>query len=233
MLALFGVIKAVEALTTRKADTTEGLAIIKEQESMDVQTIESKIQTMEAKEKADAEAEANRTEKQMFVNSVVMGDSITQGFIDYDVLESANVIAKIGVSIPDLSDAIETATNMNPDAIFLAYGMNDVLSTRGDASIFKDEYKGLIDELKEKLPNSRIFVNAIFPVQQQEIDKEPLYKNLAEYNKTLEELCNEEQITFIDNSSLIVPEYYEEDGVHFKADFYPIWARNMAEVASL
>ena len=27
--------------------------------------------------------------------------------------------------------------------------------------------------------------------------------------------------------------YYEEDGIHFKADFYPIWLKRMAEVATL
>ena len=27
--------------------------------------------------------------------------------------------------------------------------------------------------------------------------------------------------------------YYEEDGIHFKANFYPIWAEKMAEVATL
>ena len=31
----------------------------------------------------------------------------------------------------------------------------------------------------------------------------------------------------------IEDEYYEEDGIHFKANFYPIWAEKMAEVATL
>ena len=37
----------------------------------------------------------------------------------------------------------------------------------------------------------------------------------------------------IDNSDIIEDEYYEEDGIHFKANFYPIWAEKMAEVATL
>ena len=37
---------------------------------------------------------------------------------------------------------------------------------------------------------------------------------------------------------LIIPDLcrkiiIEEDGIHFKAEFYPVWATNMAEVATL
>ena len=39
-------------------------------------------------------------------------------------------------------------------------------------------------------------------------------------------------ITFVINKAL-EDEYYEEDGIHFKANFYPIWAEKMAEVATL
>ncbi len=117
--------------------------------------------------------------------------------------------------------------------IFLSYGMNDIISTRGDSGLFKEQYAKVIDELKEKLPSSRIFVNSIFPVQQQEIDREPVFQHLSEYNEMLATLCDEEQITFIDNTSLVKTEYYEEDGVHFTSEFYPLWAGHMAEVAAL
>lgn len=232
-MALFAVIKIVGVLTTKKVDTAEGIAIIKEEEGQDIETVENKIKKMEAQEKADAEALANRTHKQIFVNSVVMGDSITEAFTDYDILDPSSVISKIGVSVTDIDDAIATVEQMNPDAIFLSYGMNDIISTRGDSGLFKEQYAKVIDELKEKLPSSRIFVNSIFPVQQQEIDREPSFQYLSDYNEMLLTLCDEEQITFIDNTPLVKTEYYEEDGVHFTSEFYPLWADHMAEVASL
>ncbi|MDD3362447.1 MAG: GDSL-type esterase/lipase family protein [Hespellia sp.] len=232
-VALFAVIKIVGILTTKKVDTAEGIAIIKAEESQDLDTVENKIKKMEAQEKADAEALANRTDKQIFVNSVVMGDSITEAFTDYDILDPSSVISKIGVSVTDIDDALATVEQMNPDAIFLSYGMNDIISTRGDSGLFKEQYAKVIDELKEKLPSSRIFVNSIFPVQQQEIDREPVFQYLPDYNQMLATLCDEEQITFIDNTSLVKTEYYEEDGVHFTSEFYPLWAGHMAEVAAL
>ena len=58
-------------------------------------------------------------------------------------------------------------------------------------------------------------------------------KNLEEYNQDLSKLCDEQQIAYIDNTQLVSSQYYEEDGVHFKPEVYPIWADRMAEVASL
>ena len=57
--------------------------------------------------------------------------------------------------------------------------------------------------------------------------------NSADYNEKLEAMCEKKQIGYIDNSDIIEDEYYEEDGIHFKANFYPIWAEKMAEVATL
>ena len=49
----------------------------------------------------------------------------------------------------------------------------------------------------------------------------------------LRQMCDDLQLGFIDNTDLVQDQYYEEDGVHFKAEFYPLWADRMAEVAAL
>ena len=79
----------------------------------------------------------------------------------------------------------------------------------------------------------RLFVNSIFPVREKALEGEPLLEKIPEYNKALKELCDSQTVAFIDNTDLVSEQYYEQDGIHFKADFYPIWAEHMAEVASL
>ena len=162
-----------------------------------------------------------------------MGDSITEGFTEYDVLNASSVVSKIGVELDELDEQIEQVVKLNPQVIFLAYGMNDIIATQGDTEEFIEQYSVLLDKLEEELPDTKIFVNSIFPVQEQEIEKEPAFKNLEEYNQDLSKLCDEQQIAYIDNTQLVSSQYYEEDGVHFKPEFYPIWADRMAEVASL
>ena len=111
--------------------------------------------------------------------------------------------------------------------------MNDVPATNGDTEAFVEEYRAVLEKIQEEVPDAHIFVNSIFPVQDKAVEEEPALEKIPDYNSALAELCDSERIGFIDNSSLVADEYYEEDGIHFKADFYPVWAEHMAEVAAL
>lgn len=233
ILAVFAVVKGVEKLTTKKVDTAEGLALIKAEEGADIQEIENRIKRLDEQDRMTAEEKAGRTAKEIFEGSVIMGDSISEAFTEFDILNPSSVVAKVGVEINALEEELETAVNLHPKVIFLAYGMNDILATKGDTELFGEQYGELLEQLKERLPDTRIFVNSIFPVQQQEIAEEPAYEKLDAYNQTLKTLCDERQLTFIDNSDLVTDEYYESDGVHFKPEFYPLWTARMAEVAAL
>ena len=83
------------------------------------------------------------------------------------------------------------------------------------------------------IKDAHIYVNSILPVQDNAIEEEPALENIAEYNTELEALCDKKQVGFIDNTDLVKASYYEDDGIHFKAAFYTVWAQYMAEVATL
>lgn len=234
--ALFVIIMAVETiggLTRKKVDTTEGLQIIEQAEAAEVTAIETKIQNLEEQEKIEAEAEDDRSVKEIFTSAVVMGDSITAGFSEYDILNASSVVAEIGAGLEGMEDQIMKLKELNPQVVFLSYGMNDMLSTQGDTEVFINNYKAMIKEIQKEVPNTKIFVNSIFPVSKQKREEEPVFEQLDTYNEALREMCDKLQIAYVDNTELVSDRYYEEDGVHFRPDFYPVWADRMAEVASL
>lgn len=132
-----------------------------------------------------------------------------------------------------IEEHLAKAEELKPQVLFLAYGMNDIEATRGDAKAFAKTYKAVLDRLKESLPDTRIYVNSILPVKQSVIDENEWYGNIGEYNKALEALCEKEDVTFIDNGSLVKEEYYTEDGIHMQPDYYTEWVNHMAEVAGL
>lgn len=226
-------VEAVGSLTRKKVDTSEGVEIIKQAEAAEVTVIETKIQNLEEQEKKEAEAEDTRSIKEKFTTAVVMGDSITAGFTEYDILNASSVVAEIGAGLGGLEEQIGKLKELNPQVVFLSYGMNDILSTQGDTDAFIDQYKSIIKQMQKELPNTKIFINSIFPVSRQEREREPLFQELDAYNEALREMCDRQQIAYVDNTKLVSDRYYEEDGVHFKPDFYPVWAERMAEVASL
>ena len=108
-----------------------------------------------------------------------------------------------------------------------------LFSTAGDTDQFLEEYETLVDQLREEVPNAHIYVNSIFPVTDSAVKKEPELAQISEYNTALKGMCDEMQVGFIDNTELVEDQYYEEDGVHFKAEFYPIWAERMADGGSI
>lgn len=237
LLVAILIAEGVSSLTKDKIDTSKGLKYIKQSEKGDVNKIENKIQKLEEKDKVNAKGGADqksdRNYKAVFANSVIMGDSISEAFTEYDILNASSVVAKIGVELTGLDEQVAKVKKLNPQIIFLAYGLNDIIATNGDTDKFEKQYDSLLTKLQKVLPDTKLYVNSIFPVQKKAVDKEPSLKKLADYNKVLRALCDKRQIAFIDNTALVSDRYYEEDGMHFKADFYPYWLNKMAEVASL
>ena len=219
----------IRQLVTPKVDTEQGLSYIRAAESEDITTIEQKINQLERQDGG----EDSRSYKEKFASSIVMGDSIAEGFSEYDVLNASSVVSKIGVHLYELEEQVKQAADLNPQVIFLALGMNDVIATAGDTEQFLEQYEAVVAQLREAVPNAHIYVNSIFPVQDSAIEKEPELAQISEYNTVLRQMCDDLQLGFIDNTDLVQDQYYEEDGVHFKAEFYPLWADRMAEVAAL
>ncbi len=219
----------IRQLVTPKVDTEQGLSYIRAAESEDITTIEQKINQLERQDGG----EDSRSYKEKFASSIVMGDSIAEGFSEYDVLNASSVVSKIGVHLYELEEQVQQAADLNPQVIFLALGMNDVIATAGDTEQFLEQYEAVVAQLREAVPNAHIYVNSIFPVQDSAIEKEPELAQISEYNTVLRQMCDDLQLGFIDNTDLVQDQYYEEDGVHFKAEFYPLWADRMAEVAAL
>lgn len=225
ILAVWG----IRQLVTPKVDTEQGLSYIRAAESEDITTIEQKINQLERQDGG----EDSRSYKEKFASSIVMGDSIAEGFSEYDVLNASSVVSKIGVHLYELEEQVQQAADLNPQVIFLALGMNDVIATAGDTEQFLEQYEAVVAQLREAVPNAHIYVNSIFPVQDSAIEKEPELAQISEYNTVLRQMCDDLQLGFIDNTDLVQEQYYEEDGVHFKAEFYPLWADRMVEVAAL
>lgn len=230
LVLLVLVIRGVGSLFRKETDTSEGLKYIQQEEAGEISKIEEKISLLEQQ---DNEGEDERSIKEKFNGSVILGDSIASGFSEYDILNASSVVAKIGVHLNELDDQIEQVRELSPRILFLSLGTNDVTATNGNTDEFISEYKAVVEKIKKEIPDTHIFVNSIFPVQEKVVEEEPVYGEIDKYNEALKNMCDGLQIGFIDNTELVQEQYYEEDGEHFKAEFYPVWAEHMAEVAAL
>lgn len=230
VLLIILIVNGVRSIFTGHPDTSAGVEYIQQEEAGDVAAIEAKISQLEAQ---DNNGEDTRSLKEKFMGAVVVGDSITEGFAEYDVLNASSVVAQIGVHLTELDDMIAKVKELSPGIVFLSLGMNDVTATNGDTEQFTSEYKAVIEKFQEEVPDAHIFVNSIFPVQDLASSEEAALASIPQYNEALQTLCESMSVGYIDNTDLVQDQYYEQDGIHFKSEFYPIWGENMAEVAAL
>ena len=235
--------------TVEEVDVSEGVKILKQLEEADTAEVDAKIQALGVPDSEDASGEDGGGQSsdaaddaisgedivpmEHFRGSVVLGDSIAEELSAYEILDESVVVAKIGVSIPNAGELVDKAVGLNPQNLFIAFGSNDVQTTGGNAEMFRENYKGLLDGIKERLPNTKIYVNGVTAVQNWVLESEPVFQMIPQFNEVLRRLCEEEGVTFIDNSELLSDELYEQDGIHFRPEYHRKWAIHMIQVAGL
>lgn len=170
-----------------------------------------------------------------FSNAIVIGDSIAEGLLSYDVLYNSSVISIRGASVAKIQKNIQTIISRKPDVVFFQFGMNDLERFDGNSEEFIVEYKKRITELRAGLPNVQIYINNILPIQQVAIDDVPANAYYAEYNKEIKNMCREMNLIYVNNDFIIhnMDDAYEQDGIHPKYSFYTAWAKRMADIAGL
>lgn len=216
----------------QKAEVTKGMEVIRNMEAVSVSDIENKIRQMEEDELKSSEEYKNRPINVKYENSLILGDSQAEGLTAYKILDDSEVLAHKGAHVKEAKNEMDKIVNLNPKSIFLTYGVND-LGMYGTKDDFIAVYKEVVEELMSKLPETKIYVNLVFPVQQSAIAKQPYLANYSEYNESIKAMCSELGITCIDSNFLVKDELYEPDGIHMKSDFYKSWVEYMAEVAEL
>lgn len=223
------------------------VAQIREQEQADAGVIEREWAAREQAEKTgqipQEEEEQEKEEKildkqslrQRFGTAVIVGDSVAEGFLDYEILEAGSIIAEKGLRADSAGKDIEKAIALSPSHLFLCIGLNDLEYCRGDSSRFVKEYEKRIQEIQEAAPELPIYVNGILPVLPEAVEEKEDLGKVEAFNRELERMCQRLNLVYIDSSSLLEgkEEWYQKDRIHLKVMFYPIWLDHMEEMAGL
>ena len=204
-----------------------------------VTTVEEEIEKLEATEAGGTfdprEGLTSAQYRKIFSTSVILGDSITEGLVDYGYLSSDQVFCKIGASIINGDDLFRSAAQTYPKLAFLSFGMNDMGNYNGNANSFIKKYKELIRSFQKTSPDTVILINNISTPSDSAISASPILGNYKKFNNALQKMCRDLDLTYIDNSRIIEehPDLYAGDGIHVSSDYYPYWMNNMILKAGL
>lgn len=217
----------------------QNLATISTFDYSTVSTIEKELKNLEASEAKGTfdvtKKLTNDQYKQVFGNSVILGDSITEGLLAYNYLDESQVFCKIGASVINGDELFSQAAKTYPGFAFFAFGTNDMGNYNGNADNFIKKYRELITEFKKVSPDTIICINAISPPADNALAKNEILNNYKKFNSRIKKMCQDMKLVYIDNSYIIEDhtDFYAGDGIHVKSDYYPYWLNNMILKAGL
>lgn len=223
-------------------DTSRGVNYIKALEAKAPEAVEHTLkQQREAKIKAMREQRLQELESgeisvwTLFEDYVILGDSRAVGFYYFEFLPEDRVLAESGATIRDLQAHIPDIEQLNPSSIFLCYGLNDVsIGIWPTPSDYVTEYRQIVQEILEKLPDATIYISSILPARDPAFDTASEWREIPTYSAAVEEMCNSIDRCYYVNNDSIAEKYadlWEIDGIHVQKPFYDHWAANLiAEV---
>lgn len=193
----------------------------------------------------DSVPEFGRVTTEWFSDAAFLGDSLTVGYIDYDIdLDGARILAYEGAS-PNNFVNRTTMKNANdedeipldilaaepPAKLYVLVGTNAIASGTADDS-FLNYYGRLLDDLKSILPDTKIFVQSILPVRPEVLESSPgmATDHLNTINAAIRDMCAEKGCyyldlasAFTDSDGALMAEYAQPDGIHLTVSGYTNW----------
>ena len=185
--------------------------------------------------------------------TLFVGSSLMEHFPINEILMSRGISRVIynrgisGYTIPELLESMdEQIFDLEPSVIFINIGTNDISRSEETAEGFEADYRNVLSQIKERLPKTKVYVMAYYPVNVELAKKvvawpeaplaaELRLQRLDKANAIAESLAKEIGYEFINvNDGLAgvdgqTRKEYSTDGIHMWPKAYEIIFDNMSK----
>ena len=149
-----------------------------------------------------------------------------------------------GYTIPEMLQAMdEQIFDLEPAKIFINIGTNDISREDETIEMLVADYRAVLTQIKEKLPETKVYLMAYYPVNVKVAARQPWpdadkaaklrLERLDKANAAVKELAEEFGYSYIDvNAGLTdengqTKEEFSIDGIHMWSDAYEVVFENM------
>ncbi len=162
---------------------------------------------------------------------ILLGDSLTDEGEWAELLENPN-IKKRGISgdtTNRILNRLKEIVDSNPKKIFLMVGINDLINDGISVEQILELYKNILTDLRNKIPNTEVFVQSVLPVNNKVTRHWQNNNNVLKLNSYLRDLAKEFTYQYIDvfsdllDSQNQLDAQYTFDGLHLNGQGYLIW----------
>ena len=184
-------------------------------------------------------------ETSYFSDAVFLGDSITEGLSEYDIdLAGALICGYIGaapnqivnrtaLTHPDRGEEVplDVLAEAQPAKLYILMGTNTLVNTGNDEA-FLSYYDKMLEEIRNLLPNTMIYVQSILPVRPDVKEKSAGLDNarLAQINQAISQMTVKYGAyyldlweTFADEEGNLREDVAQPDGIHLTVPGYQEW----------
>lgn len=168
-----------------------------------------------------------------YENIVFLGDSITDWYPIEEMYSKDIPIVNSGIAGYETTDILNRLDDMvykfNPTKVFILIGTNDIKYEEDDEQVVIDNIKKIVKEIKKNRPNTKIYVESIFPVNRElkyHAAEERYNGEILKINKGIKDYCKENNITYINmydeliDSKGNLKKEYTVDGLHLSKTGY-------------
>ncbi len=158
-----------------------------------------------------------------------VGDSLTD-FCDWQEFFRNFTVKNRGISGDTTSGILSRIDNLvesRPKKIFIMIGINDFLNGETVDNVATN-YQLILQAFKQKVPQSKVYIKSVLPLNQKFTDPEINSKIIA-LNTKLKELAQEFSFQYIDlfphflGSNNQLDDQYTTDGLHLNGKGYLLW----------
>lgn len=159
-------------------------------------------------------------------NLVFVGNSLVEGMRMMSNGQN-NFICKVGISLDGLKKGYYNKLyNYDCETVVIGMGTNELGSYSEEK--FKNSYMDLVKHIRSINPDSNIVCLSIPPVSQYKSNNSSSFNNtnVVKYNGYIQDLCNNENMSYIDNSEFfgsVLNSKWTSDGIHLSGKIYKQW----------
>lgn len=159
------------------------------------------------------------------------GNSITYAS-NFDEIFAADSLSLINLGYPGdnilgMINRLDMLEACHPNKIFLMAGINGLKDQSPDE--FSLQYEQLVDSIQYRLPNAKILLESILPVNPTMKMGIATNHQILTANDSIRAIAHRKKLIYINLHNLYVEDgimatQYTTDGLHLKPEAYKIWA---------
>lgn len=220
-------------------DTQNGVSVVEKLDEQSVDKAQAQINQTIEKRKTDATSaevqkaidksikqikSGQKSYRQVFNDVYFMGDSLMDGLRVYGVLNPSRLITQVSAGLSHLEQNMNSIISARPPVLILHYGLNSISTSDAQLESFISRYTTDIKKLKKALPQTRIIVSLLFPIDTSKATA-PRFKAVGKYNTAMIKMCKKLSVEYLDSTEVVKAnkQYNAKDGIHYSKSFYGNW----------